>query len=69
MGQEAQDDLVAAAVDQLGALPMAAHLMRGLAFGLAYRRQEVELDLHGTDPSGVLKFTISGPELFARLSF
>jgi hypothetical protein len=35
MGQEAQDDLVGAAVDQLGALPMAAHLMRGLAFGLA----------------------------------
>jgi hypothetical protein len=42
---------------------------RNLAFGLGYRRQEVELDLHGTDPSGVLKFTISGPELFARLSF
>ena len=42
---------------------------RNLAFGLAYRRQQVELDLHGTDPSGVLKFTISGPELFGRLSF
>ena len=42
---------------------------RNLAFGLGYRRQEVELDLHGTNPSGVLKFTISGPELFARLSF
>jgi hypothetical protein len=42
---------------------------RNLAFGLAYRRQEVELDLHGTDPSGVLKFNISGPELFGRVSF
>ena len=42
---------------------------RNLAFGVGYRRQQVELDLHGTDPSGVLKFTISGPEAFARVSF
>jgi hypothetical protein len=42
---------------------------RNLAFGVGYRRQEVELDLHGTDPSGVLRFTISGPEAFARVSF
>lgn len=38
MGQEAQDDLVAAAVGQLGALPLAAHLIRALAFGLAASR-------------------------------
>jgi len=42
---------------------------RNLAFGIGYRRQDVDLDLHGTDPSGVLRFVISGPELFARASF
>jgi hypothetical protein len=42
---------------------------RNLAFGVGYRRQEVELELHDTDPSGVLRFMISGPELFARASF
>src|ERR1700722_19425526 len=42
---------------------------RNLAFGVAYRRQDVELDLHGTNPSGELKFKISGPELFGRVSF
>jgi hypothetical protein len=42
---------------------------RNLAFGVGYRRQEIDLDLHGTDPSGVLRFIISGPELFARASF
>jgi hypothetical protein len=42
---------------------------RNLAFGIGYRRQEVELDLRDSDPSGVLRFIISGPELFARASF
>jgi hypothetical protein len=42
---------------------------RNLAFGVGYRRQEIDLNLHGTDPSGVLRFIISGPELFARASF
>jgi hypothetical protein len=42
---------------------------RNLAFGVGYRRQEVELELHNSDPSGVLRFIISGPELFARASF
>jgi len=42
---------------------------RNLAFGLGYERQQAELDVRNHDPSGVLKLTISGPELFARLSF
>jgi hypothetical protein len=42
---------------------------RNLAFGVGYQRQQVELDVRNADPSGVLKLTISGPELFARLSF
>jgi hypothetical protein len=42
---------------------------RNLAFGVGYRRQEVALDLRDSDPSGVLRFIISGPELFARASF
>lgn len=42
---------------------------RNLAFGVGYQRQQVELDVRNSDPSGVLKLTISGPEVFARLSF
>jgi hypothetical protein len=42
---------------------------RNLAFGAGYQRQQVELDVRNADPSGVLKLTISGPEVFARLSF
>ena len=34
MGQEAQDDVVAAVVEQLGSLPLAAHLVATLAGGL-----------------------------------
>jgi hypothetical protein len=42
---------------------------RNVAFGLGYEKDEAELDLRHTDPSGVLRLTISGPELFGRLSF
>jgi hypothetical protein len=42
---------------------------RNLAFGLGYERQEVELDVRNADPSGVLRLTFSGPELFGRMSF
>jgi hypothetical protein len=42
---------------------------RNLAFGLGYQRQQTELDVRNADPSGVFKLTISGPELFGRLSF
>ena len=36
MGQEAQDDVVAAVVEQLGSLPLAAHLVATLAGGLRH---------------------------------
>lgn len=42
---------------------------RNLAFGLGYEQREAELDVRNENPSGVLRFRISGPELFARLSF
>jgi hypothetical protein len=42
---------------------------RNLAFGLGYEYRQAELDLHHEDPSGELRFRVSGPELFARLSF
>jgi hypothetical protein len=42
---------------------------RNVAFGLGYERQEAELDVRNNNPSGVLRLTFSGPELFGRLSF
>jgi hypothetical protein len=42
---------------------------RNLAFGLGYEWDEVELDLHNDNPSGVMRLNINGPELFGRLSF
>ena len=42
---------------------------RNLAFGLGYERRQVEVDVRDQDPSGVLRFSIGGPELFARMSF
>ncbi len=42
---------------------------RNFAFGLGYEQQEAELDVRSHDPSGVLRLTFSGPQLFARLSF
>lgn len=42
---------------------------RNLAFGAGYRRQQSELNVRNSDPSGELRLTISGPEVFARLSF
>jgi hypothetical protein len=42
---------------------------RNVAFGLGYEKDEAELDVRKSDPSGVLRLTIDGPELFGRLSF
>jgi hypothetical protein len=42
---------------------------RNLAFGLSYERREAELDVRNAEPSGVMRLTIDGPELFGRLSF
>ena len=42
---------------------------RNLAFGLGYESRQVELDVRNQNPSGVLRFRINGPELFARVSF
>jgi hypothetical protein len=42
---------------------------RNLAFGLGYQRERAELDVRNADPSGVMRLTFSGPELFGRLSF
>jgi hypothetical protein len=42
---------------------------RNVAFGLGYERDETELDVRRANPSGVMRLTINGPELFGRLSF
>ncbi|HEX4051675.1 MAG TPA: hypothetical protein VHY19_12420 [Steroidobacteraceae bacterium] len=39
------------------------------AVGTGYEYERVYVDLLHTDPSGFVQFRISGPELFARLSF
>lgn len=50
MGQAAQDELVAAVVAELGALPLAAHLVANLAFGLSSATSLWERHLP-TDPT------------------
>jgi hypothetical protein len=42
---------------------------RNVAFGLGYEYDEAELDVRKENPSGVLRLTINGPEIFGRLSF
>jgi hypothetical protein len=42
---------------------------RNLAFGLGYESRQADLEVRHEDPSGVLRFRINGPELFARASF
>jgi hypothetical protein len=42
---------------------------RDLAFGLGYTLRKSELDVRHSDPSGVMRLRIDGPEAFARLSF
>lgn len=39
------------------------------AVGVGYEYERVEVDLLHTDPAGFVQLNISGPELFARLSF
>jgi hypothetical protein len=42
---------------------------RNVAFGLGYEYQEAELDVRNNNPSGVLRLSFSGPQLFGRVSF
>jgi hypothetical protein len=42
---------------------------RNVAFGLGYEYQDAELDVRNDNPSGVLRLSFSGPQLFGRVSF
>jgi len=42
---------------------------RNLAFGVSYDYAQDEVDVRNQDPSGVLKLTFTGPELFVRVSY
>lgn len=42
---------------------------RNLAFGVGYTLRQSELDVRNSDPSGVMRLRIAGPEAFARMSF
>jgi len=42
---------------------------RNLAFGVGYEREQVQLDLEHSNPSGLIEMNISGPEAFFRVSF
>lgn len=42
---------------------------RNLAFGVSYEYSEREVDVSNRDPSGVIRLTFSGPQLFVRVSY
>ena len=42
---------------------------RNLAFGVSYDYAQDEVDVRNHDPSGVLRLTFTGPELFVRVSY
>ncbi len=42
---------------------------RNMAFGLSYDHAEDEVDVRNHDPSGILRLTFTGPQLFVRVSY
>lgn len=42
---------------------------RNLAFGVSYDHAQDEVDVRNHDPSGEIKLTFTGPELFVRVSY
>jgi len=42
---------------------------RNMAFGVSYDYAQDEVDVRNQDPSGVLKLTFTGPQLFVRVSY
>jgi|CZKO01.1.fsa_nt_gi hypothetical protein len=42
---------------------------RNLAFGVSYAYAQDEVNVRNHDPSGVLRLTFTGPELFVRVSY
>jgi hypothetical protein len=42
---------------------------RNMAFGVSYDHAEDEVDVRNHDPSGVLRLTFTGPQLFVRVSY
>jgi hypothetical protein len=42
---------------------------RNLAFGISYDHSQDEVDVRNRDPSGILRLTITGPQLFVRVSY
>jgi hypothetical protein len=42
---------------------------RNMAFGVSYDHSEAEVDVRNHDPSGVLRLTFTGPQLFVRVSY
>jgi hypothetical protein len=42
---------------------------RNLAFGASYDHAQDEVDVRNNDPSGILRLTFTGPELFVRVSY
>jgi hypothetical protein len=42
---------------------------RNLAFGVSYEYSEREVDVSNRDPSGVIRLSFSGPQLFVRVSY
>ncbi|MFI4895934.1 MAG: hypothetical protein ACHP9W_06395 [Steroidobacterales bacterium] len=42
---------------------------RNLAFGVSYEYSEREVDVSNRDPSGLIRLTFSGPQLFVRVSY
>jgi hypothetical protein len=42
---------------------------RNMAFGVSYDYAQDEVDARNSDPSGILRLTFTGPQLFVRVSY